>query len=734
MRSNGATPVFAALWLAIALSVPAALAQQVENDDGAAAPTDPEPIRLALDLTQVAGGKEPFLCFQLSIRNETLATIRYQAGELALQVAGRRVRPSRLAAKRGSVAIEAGMHADVSVETLRLLSDCDIEPLHTVTGWLCFDLKDFMPVPDGADDFAAHEWSLVGRVGEYVVKFDVAAHEIETLGIVMRRAKIDGPVHVIEIGRRIIALNVGRLLAAIDSIPAAERGFVVYVRGQRLLLDSVAGEALRQKTGGGRWGAGRLGGRGDAPDVPQPVVVRADADFPRRTYALDELSQAKSEAVAALRVLSEQSNTGAVLVGYLTDASSEIRAEAAQDLAKHVDEPGVSAALMRATRDSDAEVRIAALWSLAPWQAADDNSPEVAAVVKAMHDSHAGVRIKAAEGAAWAQSERVKQELLHLLDDEAPGARFHACHSLRMLKYRPAIPKLKELMDSRDSRLSGVAIDALIEIGELSRFDGAFAKIEREHPSVYDVDAIAEADDPRVVPALIGLLDPNKYGHNSDTVISHAARALGDLQAKEAVEPLLAALAEGDFPVDWMPIVAALGKLGDARAIAPIRKAMRRHPKLDDGLVGYEALLSLNAPGVFDELPGLLKQRTAPAALGPVLEVFARHSDERMVPIIEPYLDREDSCTVAAKAMTYVRSPAALAALKRRLNAADYALGPQLLAGVWRNAEWIDGADGRDLLDAARQSPNEATRAAVTLNMQRRQPFQPQPRRGPRHR
>jgi HEAT repeat protein len=712
----------------------AASAQQVENEDAATAPTDPEPVRLALDLTQVVGGKNPFLCFKLSIRNATLATIQYKSGALALQVAGRRVPTSQPAAKRGSVAIEAGMHANVPADKLRLLSDCEIEPLHTVTGWMCFDLRDFMPVPEGADDFAAHEWLLVGRIGEYVVKFDVAAHEIDTLAIVTRRSKVGGRVHVIEIGRRINALNVGRLLAAIDSIPAAERGYVLYVREQRLLLDHVAGEALLKKTGRGRWGAGHFGGGGDAPDLPQPVVVRADSDFPRSSCALDELSHAKSEVVAVLRVLAEQPNTGAALIGYLTGASSEIRTEAAEGLAKHLDEPGATAALVRATHDSDPDVRIAALWSLAPWQAADDNSAEVAAVVKAMHDVHPKVRMKAAEGAAWTQSERVKQELLRLLDDEAREARFHACHSLRLLKYRPAIPKLKEVMNSRDAMLSGAAIDALIEIGEISRFDGALAKIERQDPSVYDVDAIAESDDPRVVPALIGLLDPKRYGNSSDTVIAHAARALGDRQAQEAVEPLLAALSETDFPVEWMPIVAALGKLGDARAIAPIRKAMRRHPKLDDGLVGYEALLSLKAPGVFEELPGLLKQRTAPAALGPVLEAFARHSDERMVPIIEPYLDREDSCIVAAKAMTYVRSPAALAALKRRLNAADYALGPQLLAGVWRNAEWIDGADGRDLLDAAGQSPNEATRAAVTLNMKRRQPFQPPPRRGRRRR
>lgn len=722
MRSNGATRFFAAVSFAVALSAPSAWAQQLEVDDAVTAPTDPEPVRLALDLTQVAGEKEPVLCFKLSISNKTLSTIRYKPGELALQVAGKRVPPSQPGANRGSIAIEAGMHAEAPVDQLRLFSDCAIEPLHTVTAWMFFDLKDFMPVPEGPGDFAAHEWLLVGRVGEFAVKFDLKAHEIDTLGIVVRPSNVNGPVHVIEIQRRMNALNVDRLLAAIDSVPPEERGYVLYVREQRCLLDGVASKALLQKTGRGLWRGGGFGRQGAGSVLPQPVLVRVDPDYPRRSCALDQLSHAKSEEAAALRVLAEQPGTGAVLVGYLSGTPSMIRVEAANGLAKRLDEPGVIAALVRASRDPDPNVRIAALWSLSPWRASDDISREVVALVNAMHDGHPGVRIKAAESAAWTQSERVKRELLLLLDDDAPEARIQACHSLSLLKYRPAIPKLKEAKAGRDAELSGAAIDALIEIDALSRFDGALAKIERQNPSVYDVDAIAESDDPRVVPALIGLLDPKKYGHSSDAVISHAARALGNRQAKEAVEPLLAALAECDFPVEWKPLVEALGKLGDSRAIIPIRKAMRRKPNLDDGQVGYEALLSLKATGVLDELRERLRQSSSPAAVGPLLELLARHGDEITVPIIEHYLDREEFCSVAAKAMTYLRSSMAVPPLERRLTSADYVLGPQLLSGLRQNPEWLSSEAGRGLLDAAHQSENEATKAAAAGDARPRQP------------
>ncbi|MGH7141004.1 MAG: HEAT repeat domain-containing protein, partial [Pirellulales bacterium] len=681
----------------------------------------PEPVRLAVDLTQVTAGSESVLCFKLSIFNETLSTIRYTAGELILQVAGQNVKPSQRTTTT-SVFIEAGMHADAPLNKLRQLPDGDIEPLHRVEGWMCFDLKECKAILEGPDDFAAHEWLLVGCIGEYAVRFDLKAHEIDALGLAVRPSIIDPAVHVIEMRRRINALNVGGLLTAIDSMPVEERGYVLYVREQRCLLDTVADKALLQKLGRNQFGGGVVRGGPNGPFNPQPVLVRVNPDYGRRSCVLDHLPRAISEEGAALQVLAEQPDTGEVLTGYLSGAPSAIRAEAARGLGKHVDEAGVSAALVAAARDADATVRMAALWALAPWRTADDNSPEAMVLVKAMHDRDPGVRIKAAEGATWSQSERVKRELLNLIDDKAPWARIQACHSLRMLKYRPAIPKLKEAMTSRDATLSCAAIDALIEIGELSKFDAALAKIERGNPDVRDVEEAARANDPRAIPALISLLDQKKHGRgggggtsssSTGSVISHAARALGNLHDTQAVEPLLAALDECDFLVEWMSIVEALGRLGDGRAIAPIRKAMRRKPNLDDGLVGYEALLSLKAPGVLDELRERLKQASSPAAVGPLLEVMARHGDERMVPVAEHYLDREEFCSVAAKAMTYLRSSVAITPLERRLKSSDYAFGPQLLNGLRQNQEWLSSEAGQALIEAARQSANDATKAAA---------------------
>ncbi|MBD3191564.1 MAG: hypothetical protein GF308_13025 [Candidatus Heimdallarchaeota archaeon] len=86
--------------------------------------------------------------------------------------------------------------------------------------------------------------------------------------------------------------------------------------------------------------------------------------------------------------------------------------------------------------------------------------------------------------------------------------------------------------------------------------------------------ALGDLNDPVAIPALIEGLKIN----NDPAIIGEIAISLGKLEAKEAVEPLIAALENNDGEVREHA-VDALGLIGDPCAIKPLIKRLKEDPE-----------------------------------------------------------------------------------------------------------------------------------------------------------
>ncbi len=128
--------------------------------------------------------------------------------------------------------------------------------------------------------------------------------------------------------------------------------------------------------------------------------------------------------------------------------------------------------------------------------------------------------------------------LVSILTSEKPrDIRSEAAKALELLKDARAVPALIETLKGDPTYVRTKATVALIEIGEPA------------------------------VAALIPLIM-----HPDDEVGELAAKALGEIGDKRAVEPLIAALKDKTREVRRYAAVA-LGNLGDARAIEPLKEA-----------------------------------------------------------------------------------------------------------------------------------------------------------------
>jgi HEAT repeat protein len=112
-----------------------------------------------------------------------------------------------------------------------------------------------------------------------------------------------------------------------------------------------------------------------------------------------------------------------------------------------------------------------------------------------------------------------------------------------------------------------------------------------------------------------------------------AARALGQLGDKRAVEPLIAALGDQEQTV-WQSAARALGQLGDKRAIEPLRAAL----KAKDGRMrssAADALAVLGDERAVGPLLGRLKDPQYSPPHGPILEGALRQIGP---PAVEPLM------------------------------------------------------------------------------------------------
>lgn len=624
-----------------------------------------------------------------------------------------------------------------------LLQDAELKPGDAVAGWMCFDLK---PLDDTLQDPAALDrksWLLEAKVGGRANEFDIKAGEIARLGAMSRPSQYDANVTVLEIAPHINALNVGNLFALLDALVDEEQRFVLVFKAGDWFIDDYAAAQWRAVD----WPIDdyvvewTIGG----DDMEQPSERRTrkwqrqrrESDWAilvRRKWT-DELGGPRfrvsqlgvgSEEEVTIFVLEERKAFGALLP-FLKSQSAAARraaAEALQVRSKDEDQE-VVAKLISAASDSEASVRAAALASLGGQRGYEntelwpEDSRPAAAIRKGLHDSEASVR-QAAVSSVETSWSGIEEQLFRLLDDESEEVRTAACGRLGELKSQAVIARLKQLQAGLDKQLAAAAISSLERMGELKPAEAALARLECGDPDRRDFDQLAEAKEPRAVPALLAMLG------NGGPFSGRAARTLGELKATEAVEPLLKMLAESRFAqrragerLRWVIImpdhIVALGKLGDPRAIEPIRNVLgRKTTGVPIRMACYEALLLLEVPGAYRELTDELDKAKDADKINNAFRLLAIYGGEKAIAAIEPYLDREENVQSAAAALTLASSPLAAKVMESRLRRADYRFGPQVLEAVSSNETWLKSQLGDTLLQKAAASANESTKAAAT--------------------
>jgi len=269
---------------------------------------------------------------------------------------------------------------------------------------------------------------------------------------------------------------------------------------------------------------------------------------------------ASAEAVAGL----DDSGRLDPFVRYLGIHSRGIRAWAAEALGCIRDSRAIGC-LVAALADEEYDTQRAAMVALR-----ELGGPAVDPLIGILQDGQSSVRESAAEVLGWIRNPRAREPLIRVLADGEPKVRCAALRALGSLGDPGLAERIGPALRDADSAVREHAAAALGKVG------GGRA-LELLTPAYEDADADVRWSVVRAlqglgaaaVPVLVrALADPGYPGIRSD-----AAKFLGEIADRRAVEPLLTALCD---PSDIVREHAAraLAAIGDPAAVEPLIRAL----------------------------------------------------------------------------------------------------------------------------------------------------------------
>lgn len=191
-----------------------------------------------------------------------------------------------------------------------------------------------------------------------------------------------------------------------------------------------------------------------------------------------------------------------------------------------------------------------------------------------------------------------------LRDAPQTHARVEAVWALAALEGDSVDEALEAALDDPDVAVRNAAVEVLGTYGDPNTIDRL---LDLPPPSGEAMDRIieplVESFEDFGLTLIRLLLAALKDSSRPAIARVRAARVLGELKAKDAVEPLLAAVNQGDERVR-AAAAEALGNVHDERAIAPLMKLLESESKTLR-LATIHALASFDTPDVFDALVGI---------------------------------------------------------------------------------------------------------------------------------
>ena len=260
-----------------------------------------------------------------------------------------------------------------------------------------------------------------------------------------------------------------------------------------------------------------------------------------------------SEAAKALDALNAPPTEGLDLAWYLVAQGDYKGAAAVGPVAA---EP-LAVAVQRNPRSADTPAMVEALVTV--------GEPAVAPLIPVLSHENSRCRAYAAEALARIGDERGVVGLVAALQEKDWRIRLRAAEALGGIGDKRGVVALIAALQEQGWRARSQAAEALARLGNDQNEQVARAIVESfdssrgiEHRKAEILVAIGE---PAVRPLIAALQDKDK-----DTVYrGAAARVLGGIGDKRAVEPLIAALQE-----DIWYVADALGEIGDKRAVVPL--------------------------------------------------------------------------------------------------------------------------------------------------------------------
>ena len=562
-------------------------------------------------------------------------------------------------------------------------------------------------------DLAALPWQLKIQWGGQARHVDLV--EVERRAAIATRSVIGAPgVTVLEFGPRISGLSVGHVWEVYEEVWSRKAYCVVLFDGPCLLVDDLAKSRLRAAellsgwqqvhsawvnipntvaTSGGTFvgstdellsGGGLQTANSETEAVEQVLAAsssgqpmrptnRRYAQDPRRTTIANlrgGLDDPKVIDTLSEAIVDSDSSIATAAFGVITGRlTGDVRGDRLESLRRRKPaalEGKLLDAVYAAANSETSIVRYHAIRTLKYCQDTRAN----ALVLEAFKDLEPSVRTAAAEAAVTRPVEEVESLLLKQLDDTHEHTALAACQALAQFEIEACVPRLKELQTSKNSFVANSATDALRELGVLTEVEAVTFQLDRGLNSF-------RGDGHQVLLAtknssIIAKLVKMARNGPSDYAEERVACLLAEMGQPEALDLLLERVVPGDRINPSVPL--ALAKLGDPRAIAPLKKALTRSYGTTRIAI-IEALLTFDAPGILDQVMKEIEQDPEGEQTGMLLWALRRAKADAALQAIEPFLNNERWHDAAAAILWDLGTPSALAALEGKLSAAEYPYG-----------------------------------------------------------
>ncbi|CAD0226297.1 putative PAS/PAC sensor protein [Planktothrix agardhii] len=261
----------------------------------------------------------------------------------------------------------------------------------------------------------------------------------------------------------------------------------------------------------------------------------------------------------------------------------------------------------------------------------------IPALIECCTDSDPELRIYATQALGQRDDPRAVPALILALADADTNVRYHAVEALGRLKARDAIDPLLEIAQSQNFFLAFPALDALMQIGDLSiagRLMPLIQKTLNWRVRREAVDSLAMQDDPNLTQDLLRLL---REQHRNPDILNSVLQVLV-LSHIDPIPSLLGCLNDPD-PDLRIYTALALGERHDPRAIPALIQALD-DPNVNVRYHTIESLGHLRATEAVDKLVEITQSGDFFLAF-PALEALMKIGDTTIGSRIVPLLDDE---------------------------------------------------------------------------------------------